>query len=261
MKHCSLLLFIEGGKQIGHEGNTNISVIGSDIVETMQKILIANWKSHKSLAAASQWVEQYVTALGSAEVRAKVVLAPGFSLLQTVHEAVVGFSAPLQLGAQDVSPFPLGSYTGAVAATQLKDFGITHCLVGHSERRIHLHESHQDVSSKISRLCEVGITPVLCLDSPYIAEQANCIDANLYSQLIVAYEPLSAIGTGHTPDIATVAAVLTEMRGFFGESVPVLYGGSVDADNIAEFLLVSDGALIGGASLDGAQFAAVVRAV
>jgi triosephosphate isomerase len=227
----------------------------------MQKLIIANWKSNKSLAAASEWVADYSGAWAEQELRAKVVVAPGFSLLQTVSEALDGFSAPAHLGAQDVSPFPLGSYTGAVAASSLRELGVTHCLVGHSERRKHFGESDQVIAAKVLRLTEVGITPVLCVDTEYLESQAAALDASLFSQLVVAYEPLSAIGTGNNQDVGTVAKVVADVKALFGEAVPVLYGGSVRPENVAEYLLVSDGALVGGASLDVTVFQELLERV
>jgi triosephosphate isomerase len=242
----------------------------------MQKLIIANWKSNKSLAAASQWVEEFAGGLGeragacevvgagaqdALELRAKVVVAPGFSLLQTVSEALDGFAAPAHLGAQDVSPFPLGSYTGAVAASSLKELGVSYCIVGHSERRKHFHETDAEVAAKVLRLTEAGITPVLCIDTEYLESQLAAIESALLSQLVVAYEPLSAIGTGNNQDVGTVAVVVAQIKSLCGENVPVLYGGSVKPENVAEYMLVSDGALVGGASLEATEFQALLERV
>lgn len=227
----------------------------------MQKLIVANWKSNKSLAGASQWVEEFAKLSGDHEVRAKVVVAPGFTLLQTVHEAIDGFDAPINLGAQDVSPFPYGSYTGAVAAASLKELGVTHCIVGHSERRKHFHETDSQVAAKVSQLCEVGITPIVCVDTEYLGSQAAAIDAALLTQVVVAYEPLSAIGTGQDQDVGTIRSVVTQIKALFGERVPVLCGGSVTPENVSEYMLVSDGALVGGASLEAEVFHEIIERV
>lgn len=218
----------------------------------MKKFLIANWKSNKTITEARQWAEQFSTTQFSAEKTA-VIVAPPTPLLIAVRE---GLPESMSLAAQDVSPFTAGSYTGAVAARTLAGL-VSYAIVGHSERRRHFGETHQSVAQKVTQACSEGLTPVVCVDQDYVAEQAAAIEQELLSKCIVAYEPLGAIGTGNNVSVDEVTTVATSITANFGE-VPVLYDGSVKPDNVGEYLLVSDGVLVGGASLDAAEFAQLV---
>jgi triosephosphate isomerase (TIM) len=222
----------------------------------MEKLLIANWKSHKKLQAASQWVEQFTTATAGKNPRGTVVVAPPFSLLQTVQEAIEGFEAPLILGAQDVSKYPFGKYTGEVAAASLADLGVRYVLVGHSERRRHFNETNQEVAAKVSQVLEAGLIPVVCVDREYVQDQAAALASDQLEKVLVAYEPVEAVGTGNNQDVGVVQEVVKEIRQAFGE-VRVLYGGSVTEFNVGEYLLVCDGVLVGGASLEVSDFFAL----
>jgi triosephosphate isomerase len=148
----------------------------------------------------------------------------------------------------------MGAYTGAVSAQSLQEFGVTYVLVGHSERRKYFHETDQDVALKVRQVLDGGMQPVLCIDEPYLHSQAAAIDTSVYSSLIIAYEPVAAIGTGKSMNVGTVQEVSARIKQTFGDGVPVLYGGSVTDENVAEYLLVADGALVGGASLEARDF-------
>lgn len=216
-------------------------------------LLIANWKSQKSIEGATQWTKSVVSVPGSLDL----VVAPAFSLLDEVQASL---PQGWQLGAQDVSPYPLGAYTGSVAASQLRDAGVKYCLVGHSERRRLFHETSQDVLNKVEQLVAVGIRPVVCIDQPYANEQLSLLEgAGVRSSTIdIAYEPVAAIGTGAAADPAAITQFMTELRGAWLQS-RVLYGGSVTAENIGEFLLIAQGALIATASLDPESMNAIIE--
>lgn len=225
-----------------------------------RKLIIANWKSHKSEAEALQWLEHYRQQLGAKRHHARVVLSPAFSLLPLVSSFLEDHPLPeTVVGVQDISPFPAGAYTGAVSSLNLKGFAVEYALVGHSERRRYFHETHQDVANKVDQALLAGITPVVCLDRDYIEAQANALDGAALAQCVVAYEPLEAIGSGQFEPVAEVISVRDQIRQVFGE-VPIIYGGSVSAANVAEYLEVLDGVLVGSASLDAVKFAELLLA-
>lgn len=216
-------------------------------------LLIANWKSQKTIEGAVQWTRLVASAPSGLDL----VVAPAFSLLDEVQN---NLPQGWQLGAQDVSPYPLGAYTGSVAASQLRDANVKFCLVGHSERRRLFHETSQDVLNKVEQLVAVGIRPVVCIDQPYAYEQLSLLDgAGVRStEIDIAYEPVAAIGTGLAADPAAITQFMKELRGAWLQS-RVLYGGSVTAENIGEFLLIAQGALIATASLDPDSMNAIIE--
>lgn len=219
----------------------------------MSKLLIANWKSNKTSATALEWCSQFSLPVPE---NVTVLVAPSFNLLSVVAAEL---PSGVKLAAQDVSWFPMGSYTGAVNAQQLAEAGVTHVIVGHSERRRYFHETHQDVAAKIQQAVSNNLIPILCLDEDYIDAQADALESKNIPNLIVAYEPLSAIGSGNNAPVDQVTTVTNKIKQVYGD-VTVIYGGSVDERNIKEYLLVSDGVLVGGASLDPEQFSKLVVA-
>jgi triosephosphate isomerase len=220
------------------------------------KLIIANWKSNKSFSQAQSWLKDAQPAMGGlADVTA--ILAPPMAFVAALSQPVQEMG--WQLAVQDFSPFPAGSYTGAVSGINLHDLGVKYALVGHSERRHYFHESVQDVARKIEQALDVGITPIVCTDQPTLASQAAAIDDELAKQCIVAFEPAGTIGSGNNAPIDEVKAFRQQAERLFG-AVPFLYGGSADEQNIGEYLLVTDGAIIGTAALDVKQFMQVLTA-
>lgn len=211
------------------------------------KYIFANWKSNKNLSGAREWLEQ----LGEVKTDREVVLVPAFNLLGAIYGQVL--ETGLMVGVQDLSPFAAGSYTGAVSALNLEGMGVKYAVLGHSERRHHFGESDQEVANKIERALEAGLVPVVCVDEGYIESQASSLDQSQLQRCIVAYEPLAAIGTGDQMSVEKVEQVFSRIKKAFGE-VKVIYGGSVNPSNVNEYLLVGDGVLVGGASLDVEQF-------
>lgn len=229
----------------------------------MQKLIIANWKSNKTQESARQWIRGFTQFLGEHKRERPlptIVVAPSFLLLGTVKGAL-GEQSLVQLGAQDVSSFPMGAYTGAVCAASLQDAGAAYVIIGHSERRKYFHETDQDVAAKVRQVVDAGLQPVLCIDEPYLKSQVAALEESLLQKCIVAYEPITAIGTGHGMDVGSVTTVVENIHQLFGATTQVLYGGSVTAANIGEYLLVTDGALVGGASLEVADFTALIAQV
>lgn len=222
----------------------------------MSKLLIANWKSHKTISAAQNWCAEFLRECPSTEQT--VVLTPSCTLLSTVRQAIQ--NTFLRLGAQDASPYPQGAYTGAISADQLADLGVQYVIVGHSERRQYFHETSAEVARKVSQVILAGMIPVLCIDMPYADEQLSLLSAADLAKCVIAYEPLDSIGSGNNMDVGTVKTAVTHVHTLAPET-PVLYGGSVDEESVGEYCLVTDGVLVGTASLEAATFAKLVNAL
>lgn len=209
--------------------------------------LVANWKSFKSLDKSLGWLETF-KGMGKTDV--EVVVCPPFPYLRLMNEKVDEWRLPFSLGVQDISPFPFGAYTGAIAAEMVKDW-VKYAIVGHSERRRYFHETHQEVANKVDMCLESEIIPIVCVDEPYATQQVAAIPQKSLKKCLIAYEPLDAIGTGAPDDPEHAKEVIKRIRLKSDNEVPVLYGGSVTSANISEFVNdeVSDGALVGGASM------------
>jgi triosephosphate isomerase len=211
------------------------------------KYIFANWKSNKNIHSAKKWLND----LNVVTAKHEVILLPPFPILGAIYEQALEKS--LKLGVQDLSPLSAGSYTGAVSAVNLEGLNVEYAVVGHSERRHYFEESDIDVANKVDQAIEAGITPVVCVDEDYIESQSYAIDNKYYDKCIIAYEPLSAIGTGEEMKPEKVSAVVKRIRKVFG-NVRVIYGGSVDGSNVKDYLEVCDGVLVGGASLKVSEF-------
>lgn len=240
------------------------------------KLFIANWKMQLSPTAALQAARSFNRIFKS--YPGKAVICPDFLSLNSVAKALQ--SSPLLLGAQDTGAFARGAYTGEVSALDLAFLGVKYVLIGHSERRSYLQESDQLLSEKIKQAIEQKIAPVLCVGenaadrkqgraSVVIKEQLKgallpLSKINLRS-LVVAYEPVWAIGTGLNCEPAEALKIKNIITDWCQKvdlkSVPVLYGGSVKPENAASFLGKSafDGLLIGGASLSADSFRKIVN--
>ena len=218
--------------------------------------------------------------------RSDVAVIPPFTDIRSVQTLVQGERMDLTYGAQDLSAHDAGAYTGEVSGAFLARLGCTYALVGHSERREHHGEDDAVVGEKLRAALRHELTPVLCVGEPLdvrqagghvdhvLAQVAAALDGSTTDALgglVIAYEPVWAIGTGETagPDeaqemAAAIRASLAESQGeAFAGTVRILYGGSVKADNAADIVAGADvdGALVGGASLDPAGFADLVDAV
>jgi triosephosphate isomerase len=214
-----------------------------------------------------------------------VVVCPPFTALRSV-QVTLGFDSPqIKLGAQDVYWQPEGAYTGAVSVSMLADLGCAYCIVGHSERRSYFGETDADVNRKAQALLSAGIAPILCCGESleiheqrtavdFVAQQLRSalvqIDAAAAERLVIAYEPIWAIGTGITPtpeqadEVASaLREVLAELYGYaVADDTRILYGGSVNIGNVGLFSAMPniDGGLIGAASLTATDFLELVKA-
>jgi triosephosphate isomerase len=239
----------------------------------------ANWKMHKTVAEAAEFVEALLPKVEGAG--AEVVICPSFLALRGVVERCRESAA--RVAAQNMHEAEAGAFTGEVSAPMLVDAGVDAVILGHSERRQLFGESDEALARKLPAALGAGLEPILCvgeseeqrdsgqtepvLERQLDADLAEVASADL-ARVVVAYEPIWAIGTGRTatPEqaqetIAFVREVLRK-RGSEADSVRILYGGSVKPGNAAELMGQPDidGALVGGASLDPDEFAAIVNA-
>lgn len=248
---------------------------------TRQKFIAGNWKMNGSLQANAALLAAICQGLREQPATCKVAVAVPMPYLAQVQQLLAGSN--VQLGAQDVSLHEAGAYTGETSAAMLRDFGVRYCLVGHSERRQYHGETDAVVATKAQRLLATGITPIVCVGETLAEREAGqteavvmrqlnavigVLDAAAIGQIVVAYEPVWAIGTGRTatPEQAQqVHAVLrkqlVQVVAAAGD-VPVLYGGSMNAANAADLLAQPDidGGLIGGASLKAPDFLKIIDA-
>lgn len=234
------------------------AVIGSIKRESMPKLIIANWKSHKNTAEVKSWAVAYQSAKLAHLQHVRVVVAPAMIHVPLLAE-LLDQQPNISLAVQDISPFPAGAYTGAVSTDNLEGLGVKYAILGHSERRRYFHETNQEVANKVELVIKAGMTPVVCVDTDYIQTQAAAILEEYYPKCMIAYEPLSAIGTGISQPVAEVEVALKTIKNSFGD-VPVIYGGSVSQDNVSEYLSVCDGALVASNSLETSNFISLLQA-
>jgi triosephosphate isomerase len=246
-------------------------------------LIAGNWKMNYNHLEAIALVQKLIFSLNEEQThRVEVAVLPPFTDIRSIQTLVDGDQVAIRYGAQDLSPHDSGAYTGDVSGVMLAKLGCTFVTVGHSERREYHAEDDAVVNSKVLAAYRNGVTPILCVgESLGVREDdrqiAHCTDqlgaalAGVTSEqaesLVIAYEPIWAIGTGKvaTPeDAQEVCAALRVRLGqlyspALADGVRVLYGGSVKSSNAAEILAQPDvdGALVGGASLDAAEFAAI----
>ena len=243
----------------------------------VRPLVAGNWKMN-GLSASLVEVEVMRRAADAGEAGvAELVVCPPATLLAQAAWKLKG--GKLGLGAQDCHPEASGAFTGDISAPMLKDAGAAYVIVGHSERRTHHHETDQLVRAKAEAALKAGLTPIICIGETQAEREAGRQAAVVIRQLrrslppgatsetvVIAYEPVWAIGTGLTPtpgDIAVVhnglRALLTEIGGPSSAKTRILYGGSVKPANARELLELDnvDGALVGGASLKATDFLAI----
>lgn len=230
-----------------------------DIVRIMSKLILSNFKSNKSVEESNHWLDKLIKlvdwdTLGIYEIG----VAPAFPSIEEFSHKIKEAKVPLALTVQDVSAYPAGSYTGAVSVQNLKDLNIKYAIIGHSERRKYFEETSSKVAKKVAQAVENNITPLLCIDKPYLEEQINLIDNALISKCIVCYEPIDAIGTGNNVSVGKVEEVKQKVKQLCGE-VSFMYGGSVNDQNVSEYLMITDGVLVGSFSLKASDFYRLIK--
>jgi triosephosphate isomerase (TIM) len=248
-------------------------------------IMAGNWKMHHNHLEAIQVVQKLSYRLSSEDYeRCEVVVCPSFTSLRSVQTVIEADNLPIGLGAQNVFWEEKGAYTGEVSPPMLAKLAVSYVIVGHSERREIFGETDEMVNRKVKAVFAHGMTPIMCvgetLDEREAGETAakvsrqvqaglDGVDAKQVGAMVVAYEPIWAIGTGRnaTPEDAneTIGTIRSMVAGLAGEaagtSIRIQYGGSVKPGNIAAIMAQPeiDGALVGGASLEADDFAQIVR--
>ena len=242
----------------------------------MKKRIFGNWKMNGSLASNAALLDLLKQGLGHVDCEIAVCApAPYLAQLQSLLSG-----SAIEIGAQDVSAQASGAFTGEVSGAMLREFGVRYVLVGHSERRQYHAESDEMVARKAQAALASGITPVVCVGETLAQREAGETEAvvrrqlsavvqrngHCLSEIVLAYEPVWAIGTGFTATPAQAQAVHAVLRAQLlaattaAARIPILYGGSMNAANAAELLAQADidGGLVGGASLKAADFLAIV---
>jgi triosephosphate isomerase len=245
-------------------------------------LIAGNWKMNKTASEAGPFVQTLIQRLPSNST-VDVVLAPPLTALETVR-AILGSTSPIGLGAQNLFWEDTGAYTGEVSAPMLKDLGCRYVILGHSERRTIFAESDVHVQKKIRAALRHGLSPILCVGESLQQRESGSTDQVITQQLggslggltaqdmaavIIAYEPVWAIGTGKAATVEQAVAVHRAIRQWLehewsaavADRTRILYGGSTTPKNIEGLLLSDqiDGALVGGACLDVESFASMIE--
>jgi triosephosphate isomerase (TIM) len=246
-----------------------------------KKVMAANWKMNKTPDETRDYLREFLPLVAGHD-RDEIVLCPPYTDVAVAIEEATGTN--VAIGVQNVHWKAEGAYTGEISAPMLLALGVTHVIIGHSERRQYFGETDDTVNLRLKTALESGLTPICCVGEVLEEREAGATDdvlrrqctrafhaisAKKAAKLIVAYEPVWAIGTGKTatPELAAEAhAVIRHEAGkVFGEefagNLRILYGGSVKPDNAAALMAQEeiDGALVGGASLDPKSFAEIVK--
>lgn len=249
-----------------------------------KKIVAGNWKMNKTASEAEALAGELRTIVDAEHKGdAEVLICVPFPFLAQIAALTKG--SAIRVGAQNCSQFDSGAYTGEVSASMLKSIGISDVLIGHSERRQYFNEDGKTLAAKVDAALRHGLTPVFCCGEPLdirqagkheelvrqqVAEALFHLDAAQLSRVVIAYEPVWAIGTGVTATAAQAqdmhAVIRKQLSEKYGAAVadalPILYGGSVKSDNAAELFSCPDvdGGLVGGASLKAREFADIIKA-
>jgi len=249
----------------------------------MRKPIIAgNWKMHKTAAEAVGLVQELAPLVAKSVEKVTVVVCPPATALSRVADVLGGTG--IHLGAQNAHWEAQGAYTGDISLGMLQEFGVEYVIFGHSERRQYFGETDETVNRKTKAALAAGVIPIVCVGETLEEREAGTTEARVGSQvraglaglsadqaagLVIAYEPIWAIGTGRTASAADANTVCAFIRSTIAEvfgkaaadAVRIQYGGSVKADNIAELMGQSDidGALVGGASLEATGFSKIVN--
>jgi len=248
---------------------------------SLRRPLIAgNWKMYKTCSEAAETAERLKHLVKDVSA-VDIMIAPSFTSLSMVAEALSGSN--IHLGAQNLSWHAEGAFTGEISPAMVKSTGCDHVILGHSERRQYFHETDETVNKRIVAAIDEGLVPVFCVGETETEREADITFSVLDKQvttglqnialedlatLVIAYEPVWAIGTGKTASTEQAQEVHQFLRSLlekaygsdFAESIRILYGGSVKPNNVAELMSMPDvdGGLVGGASLDAETFSKIV---
>ena len=247
---------------------------------TRRPVIAGNWKMYKTVSEAEDYAVRFLEEVKDVTELDIILCAPFtalYPLKNELEESVV------HLGAQNMSWADQGAYTGEISAQMLLDVACTYVILGHSERRELFGETDEEIAKKVQKALAGGLTPILCVGEnlnvreegkaaekvqDQVSRALSSLSTEELSRIVIAYEPIWAIGTGKTASsndaqemCAAIRSTLTGLIGLAAEKVPILYGGSVKAENIGELLTEPDvdGALVGGASLDPLSFAKLIH--
>ena len=251
----------------------------------MKKIVIGNWKLNFDHLQGIQLLQKinYSIEKGTEE-KVDIVLAPSHTSLRSLQTVISSDNLKIKLSSQDISQYSEGAYTGEVSNLQLEKLNITYSIIGHSERREYFNENNEIVNLKINQALDKSITPIVCFGEDlecrnngdhlsFIKTQLNegfkGVRKDKVSEIVFAYEPIWAIGTGKVAELEDIVEVLSfvkdeiSSKSFFKDTFRFIYGGSVSPDNAKEILNlpIVDGALVGGASLDADKFTKVINSI
>jgi len=251
-----------------------------------KKIAAGNWKMNKSLEEGKVLASEVIEMVNSELMgEGHVVLIPPFTHLSIV-KGLIGSSSKVSLGAQNCSNHDSGAYTGEISVSMLKSVGVDFVVIGHSERREYFNESNDLLAEKVNKILEAGMTPIFCCGESLETREAGTaekfvqhqieeslfhLSADQIKQVVIAYEPIWAIGTGVTASTdqaqemhRSIRLMLIDQYGTdVAEEISILYGGSVKPNNAGELFAQTDvdGGLVGGASLDSRGFADIAKSL
>lgn len=246
-------------------------------------LIVANWKMNKNISETSQFIQAFLPLVATFSNAVDVALCPPFTALSAAHSLLKG--SAVALGAQNLSENSPGAFTGEISGSMLTDVGCRYVILGHSERRQYQKESDALINKKIGVSFASKLIPIFCVGESLAEREAGqttevirsqlsgglkSIPSQQMQQIVIAYEPVWAIGTGKTATPQQAQEVHLFIRDFLKDQygsltslvVRILYGGSVKPDNMATLMACEDidGGLVGGASLDAASFASIVGA-
>lgn len=227
----------------------------------MNRYIICNWKCNKTVEDSLAWIEKFSTAYRPQQNVQVVICASALSLVSLKDKMVeLGLEEKgVSLGAQDVSPFPRGSYTGALSADLLKPYA-SRVIVGHSERRKYFHETNHQVTNKVAELADAGMTPILCLEDSYIHSQLSAIVDIDCPEMIVAYTPSYSLNSNVAEPVENVIKAVAEIKRYLPK-VAIVYGGAVKPENAKKYWGIPgvDGVFVGASSLNVDSFLSIIE--
>ncbi len=243
---------------------------------SIKTIVAGNWKMHKTAAETGAFLDVFLPLSATLSPAIEIVVAPPFTSIPSAAVRLSG--SRVRLGAQTMHWQLQGAFTGEISAPMLREFGVTHVILGHSERRAYYGETDQTVNLKVRTALEQGLTPIVAVGETLDERKAGLTDERVVAQtryafdgvprsslatVVIAYEPIWAIGTGENCDSAEADRVMATIRSCLNglETTPILYGGSMTAANVTSYIAWPNinGGLVGGASLDPNGFAALIE--
>jgi len=252
----------------------------------MKKIIIGNWKLNLDHLEAIQLLQKLNYSLEvNIEDKIDIIIAPSYTSLRSLQTIIDADNLKIKISSQDVSAYIEGAYTGEVSALQLSKLNITHSIIGHSERRTVFNETDETINLKVHNAVNNNLIPIVCFGESeeqrdtnaylsYILDQVNIAVKGLrkdkVEEIIFAYEPIWAIGTGKVASVENAIEVISSVKQeistkpfYDEEKIRFIYGGSVSPTNASELLntKIIDGVLVGGASLDVDKFVQIIKSV